>query len=120
MGPYSIFAKFNLRDGRTSGRTDERMKFEKPGVGRPLLGPAKICMTTLMTVYCTVHIPIIAIHCTIHNTLKTEHCTIHTTLMTVHLPVNTTLFCTVHTTLMNVHFIVQKTLMTTLMTYTVL
>ena len=34
-------------DGRTSGQTDEqtyeRMKIEKPGVGRPLLGPAKIC-----------------------------------------------------------------------------
>ena len=29
-------------DGRTYVRTDVRMKIEKPGVGRPPLGPAKI------------------------------------------------------------------------------
>ena len=28
-------------DGRTDEWTDEHMKIEKPGVGRPLLGPAK-------------------------------------------------------------------------------
>ena len=27
---------------RADGRASERMKIEKPGVGRPLLGPAKI------------------------------------------------------------------------------
>ena len=36
---FFVFQK-NFKKIETDGRTSERMKIEKPGVGRPLLGPA--------------------------------------------------------------------------------
>ena len=39
----SLISETDVRtDERTDERADKRMKIEKPGVGRPLLGPAKM------------------------------------------------------------------------------